>query len=284
MLSQFAVSFRGTEDQADLTVAVSVSAEGVGSALYLVSSLLGSRSGALAGLLFVGVGAAALFAHLGHPLRFWRVVSRASTAWISRGALSTTALLLAGASSLLVPDSGLPGLLLRSVSELCALVVMLYAGVFYSAMSSIPFWNTPLLPLVFAIHSLTSGAVVLLGLLSFSSTGAAYPFREIAAVVALLLVCLAATWLFANRGVRSAAARESVRRLTERPLGVLFQGGAVWTGLVAPLALIALALLIATTAPVSSSMLLFVAMLTRLAGDFAFRCAVIRAGVHEPVI
>jgi formate-dependent nitrite reductase membrane component NrfD len=284
MPNEFGVTFRGTEAEADPRVALSLSAEGVGSALFLLSFLCDSRAGMVAGLLFVAAGAGALFTHLGHPLRCWRVITKTSTAWISRGAVFTTALLMLGIAALLLPDRGLGGLVLRSSALVCAFAVMLYAGVLYATMSSVPFWNTSLLPLLFAVHSLASGSTVLLGLGALSRAGAAVSLGPVSAVAALLLLSLGLTWVITKPASRSAAARESIRRLTHGPLRALYLGGAVWSGLIAPVALIVLAYLLAPTAPAASGILLSLAMMIRLAGDFGFRSAVLKAGVYEPVI
>lgn len=283
MPTEFAVTFRGTEAEADPRIALSLSAEGAGSALFLLSLLFDSPAAALAGLTFVAVGAGALFSHLGHPLRFWRVIAKTSSAWISRGALFTTALLMLGTAVLWLPDHGLGALLLRSSAFVCAVAVMLYAGVLYATMTSVPFWNTALLPLLFAAHSLASGSTVLLGLAALSRSGAALELGPVCAVAALLLLSLGLTWAITKPASRSAAARESARRLSHGPLRPLYLG-AVWSGLVAPAVLIALAYLLAPGAPAASAILLFLAMPIRLAGDFRFRSAVLRAGVYEPVI
>ncbi|MEW6443079.1 MAG: DmsC/YnfH family molybdoenzyme membrane anchor subunit [bacterium] len=284
MLNEFTVGFRNTEEEMDFMVPLSMSAEGVGSALFVLSFLFGSRAGALGGLALVCAGAAALFLHLGHPLRFWRVISKAPTAWISRGAVFTGGLIVIGILTLLLPRDSFTGVGVQALALLCALIVMIYTGLLYASMASVPFWSTALLPLSFLLHSLTSGAMVLMGFLSFSGARAADFPNQVAAAMALLLVSSALTWLCTQPAARSAAIEESIRRLTAGQLKVVFVRGAVLAGLVAPVALLALAYWIAPGARILSAMLLFVAMLSRLAGDMAFRSAVLRAGVYEPVI
>ncbi len=284
MLNEFTVDFRSAEQELDFTVPLSMTSEGVGAALFVVSYLSGSKAGIWAGLALVCTGAAALFFHLGHPLRFWRVISRAPTAWISRGALFTGGLVLFGLIGFLLPKDSLASLALQTLGLLCALAVMVYTGLLYSSMPSIPFWHTGVLPLAFLSHSITSAAIVFVGFLPFSGAGSAPSARETAAAMALLLVSLGLTWLFTHPPSRPPAVEESIRLLTRGPLRKLFLRGAVLAGLVAPLALVALAFWVGPAARVLSGMLLFAGMLTRLAGDMAFRSAVLKAGVSEPVI
>ena len=156
MLNEFTVDFRTTEEELDFMVALSMSTEGVGAALYVIAFLLGSTAAAFVGLGLVCVGATALFTHLGHPLRFWRVISKTHVTWISRGAIFTGGLIGFGVLSLLLPQANVLGMLSQTVSLMCALVVMLYTGFLFSSMNAIPFWNTSLLPILWRMHLIQS--------------------------------------------------------------------------------------------------------------------------------
>lgn len=284
MLNEFTVDFRSAEQELDLMVPLSMSSEGVGAALFVLSYLSDSKAGLLAGLALVCLGAAALFLHLGHPLKFWRVVSRAPTAWISRGAVFTGGLILSGFVGFFLPQETFTGMAVQTFGLLCALSVMLYTGLLYSSIPSVPFWHTGLLPLAFLLHSITSAAMIFMGFLPFSRTGSEPFARETAATIALLLISLGATWLITNPSSRSPAVQESIRQLTEGPLKNPFLYGAILSGLITPLAFLTLAFWLGPATRLSSGILLFAGMLARLAGDMAFRSAVLRAGVYEPLI
>jgi formate-dependent nitrite reductase membrane component NrfD len=283
MLNEFTVGFRTTERDMDKLVPLSMSAEGVGAATYLIAFLDGSRAGGVAGLVLVLIGAAALFAHLGHPLRSWRVVTEAGRAWMSRGAVFTAGLIVFGAAALAFRGEGLELRLLDALALVCTFVVVLYTGILFSSINAVPFWNTSLLPILFLLHSLASAALLVTTMLSLAGGGvAAYP-RECGAVLALLLAALAVTWMFPTSAPRSEPVQESVRLLTSGRLKPLFRTGALLAGLIAPLVLVMLAYLFRQSA-VFSGVLLLAAVLVRLGGDVSLRYALLRAGVYTPVI
>jgi len=89
-------------------------------------------------------------------------------------------------------------------------------------------------------------------------------------VLIVVNLALGSMYLAVSRG-SGLASRESVRRLHEGSLGVLFQGGAIFVGMIAPLAMVlwlpsALAL----------------AGVCILIGGLLFRYCVLKAGVYVP--
>jgi formate-dependent nitrite reductase membrane component NrfD len=284
MLNEFTVDFRTTEDELDFMVALSMSTEGVGAAIYLISLLAGWMGAAFVGLALVCVGATALFTHLGHPLRFWRVISKTHVTWISRGAIFTGGLIGFGVLSLILPDANALGMLCQIASVMCALVVMLYTGFLFSSMNAIPFWNTSLLPILFLVHSIASAGVVLLGLLPLAGQKLGDNPQEVSAVLALLLFSLVLTWVYIRSAPPSEAAQESVRLLMQGRLKSSFLIGGGIVGLAVPIVLVMLAYSISSDMGVLSGLFVFVALALRIAGDMAFRSAVLRAGVYAPVV
>ncbi len=283
MLNEFTVGWRTTERDIDTLVPLSMSAEGVGAATYLFAFLAGSRAGGVAGLLLVLGGAAALFAHLGRPWRFWRVVTEAGRAWMSRGALFTAGLVILGIPGLLLRGNGLHLVIVQALALACTVVVVLYAGILFSSISAVPFWTTPLLPIVFVLHSFTSAGLLVTAALALSGDGIAAYARECGATLALFGATLAMHWMLTRSAPRSEAAQESVRLLTAGQLRPLFHGGALLAGLALPLALM-MAAYVARTSPALSDSLLLAAGPLRLVGDVSLRYALLRAGVYNPVI
>ncbi|MFI5394618.1 MAG: DmsC/YnfH family molybdoenzyme membrane anchor subunit [Candidatus Binatia bacterium] len=283
MLNEFTVGLRTTEREMDTMVPLSMSAEGVGAATYLIAFLAGSTAGGMTGLVLVLIGAAALFAHLGHPLRFWRVINEAGRAWMSRGAVFTAGLIILGPPALLLRGEGPELLALQVLALICTFVVVLYTGILFSSITAVPFWNTSLLPILFLLHSLTSAGLLLTALLSLAGGGVVAHPRECGVVLALLSATLALTWMFTASTSRCEAAQESVRLLTTGRLKPFFQGGALLAGLGLPLLLVMLAYVVRSSAVVSGLMLV-TAVPLRLAGDVSLRYALLRAGVYTPVI
>jgi len=283
MLNEFTVGSRTTEREMGIMVPLSMSAEGVGAATYLFAFLAGSRVGGGVGLVLVLIGAAALFAHLGHPLRFWRVITEAGRAWMSRGALFTAGLVIFGIPALLARGEGLDVLILQALALICTFVVVLYTGILFSSINAVPLWNTSLLPILFLLHSLTSAGLLMTTLLSLAGGGVVAHPRQCSAVLALLSSTLGLTWMLTGSASRSEAAQESVQMLTAGRLKPFFQGGALLAGLGFPLLLVMLAYLFRSSGLVSG-LLLVTAVPLRLAGDLSVRYALLRAGVYNPVI
>ena len=63
------------------------------------------------------------------------------------------------------------GKLLWGIAGMCALLVTLYPGFVLSASPSIPFWNSPLLPVLFFSQSVTGAGGILLLLSPFVPLG-----------------------------------------------------------------------------------------------------------------
>lgn len=280
-MDEFTVSVRFNRDWEHL-VALSFSLEGIGAGLVLCAVLAGSPMAVLVGLALVAGGVAALFAHLGNPRRFWRVVSNPATAWISRGSLLIGMLFVFGGLSLIAGQLGSPpawGPLATLALGLVALVLVGYAGLLLASMAGIPFWSSSLAPVLFALHSLASGATLLLALAVI--TGGT-PSRLLETAVLLLLgLTLVASLVYPRVTGATRAARDSARSLLAGANRRLFLGGALALGLLVPLALLGAHPFFPPGVVV---VVLVVAALLRLAGDLCFRHAVISAGSYDPLL
>lgn len=264
-------------------VALSFSLEGIGAGLVLCAVLAGSPMAVLLGLILVAGGVAALFAHLGNPRRFWRVVSNPATAWISRGSLLIGMLFVFGGAFLVAGQPGNPSAWVSLATlglGLVAAVLVGYAGLLLASMAGIPFWSSALAPLLFALHSLASGAALLLALAAI--TGGP-PSQLLGAAVLLLLgLTLAASLVYPRITGSTRGARDSARSLLSGANRLLFLGGALGLGLLVPLLLVGAHLVISPGA--AAVTLVVVATLLRLAGDLCFRHALISAGSYDPLL
>ncbi|MEW6442485.1 MAG: NrfD/PsrC family molybdoenzyme membrane anchor subunit [bacterium] len=284
MVNDFSVAYRTTEAELGPMIALGMSAEGAGAALFVISVMLGAKTSALLGLGTVCLGAGALFAHLGHPSRFWRVVSKSRTTWISRGAVFTGGLIGCGALSLIMPDANGWRMLSHVFSFICAVVVMLYTGFHFSSMNAVPFWHSPLLPTLLLVQSTaTAGVAAMIVIPTSGSRLVAYP-QAVSAVIATLLLCLGLTWVYLKSSPPCEAARESVRLLTEGRLRSIFVMRGAVLGLVGPTILILSAVHLSGTMAPPVARLLSLALILRVLGDFSFRHAILRSGVYAPVV
>jgi formate-dependent nitrite reductase membrane component NrfD len=136
-------------------------AGGLGGGLYLVSLYFSSFVGMLVSLLIVaGLKGGFHLAYLGKPLRFWRILFRPKTSWLSRGFIFVVCFVGFAAVQLLL-SHWLPGtvweVFLKVLAGLMAIGVIVYTGFVLNTVKAVSVWNSPLLPLLFAMCGLLGG-------------------------------------------------------------------------------------------------------------------------------
>lgn len=262
--------------------------EGTGASLFLGSSLLGFKTGMLAGLCLVCTGVLTLFVHLGHPFRFWRVISKITRSWISRGAVSVAGFIFFVSCLLLFQEgTGTPiiaRVIIQTIAYTGVLAVLFYSGFLFSNMSSVPFWNNTILPVLFLFQSLSTGMVLLSVSVRLERESIAQLHNLIVMTLSLMLITLILTWIFSSSTPNSAAAQESARLLKTDPLKTLYFKAVPLSGFAIPSAVLLIFFTgpgLQVSGPVPMLLLLSVAVL-RLASDIVHRYIILKVGVHEP--
>lgn len=258
----------------------------LGAALFLVSMLCGFAPGMLAGLLITGTLKTFFhLTHMGVPGRSWRAILRPDRSWVSRGLLGIACLMgfgglctLAVWTGALAPDSPLL-ILLELAAGAAALVVMTYQGLAMSHSTAIALWSTGLMPVASLVYSATGGTLLtLLG--GWPQLGApASGTRPLLASAALLLVVvIAAVVVSLLHGAYhgSPGGRKSVELLTRSYYAKWFWGGVCAAGIALPVVLL-------WTAGGSFGAVVLAAAGV-LAGHYAFRVLMFKAGVYEPIM
>jgi len=282
MTREFTVDYRLNEGF-DRLVALNIAIEGSGAALMVSSLLMDYPLGIAAGLVLVAVGILFLLFHLGNRLRCWRVIVGLKSSWISRGAFFAGALMFFGILSVLIKGSAL-GSAMQIGTIIFSILTILYSGFFLSSMTPIPFWNTPLTPVLFLLHSVTTGLSILIFMLALNPGG-----PSINSILGWVVLLAGAALLFTVVHVvvmatSTNASRESVRLLVRDGLRLTFLGGAITIGLIIPL--IIFSYLYLNTGQSTQNLIVFftVTMVLRAVGDYAFRSSVLNAGVYEMMI
>ncbi len=254
---------------------------GTGSGLFLLFLLLGLPAYfAVIALGFVLSGGVILLLELGSPLRAWRTVFRPGTSWLSRGVffvfffIVSCFLSIAPAFEIFFwlpwSETGLLAKLLGWIAAVCALMIILYPAFFFHSTSlAIPFWNTPLLPLLFVSYAVLGGDGIVLLTASYASHIPAQVGLLAIILIALNAVMIAIYLLAMDRA--GGSAKESVGLLNRAPLRWIFWVGVVALGLIFPL------LGILFMAPAAST-----AGACILIGGLLFRYCVLKAGVYVP--
>ena len=158
-------------------------------------------------------------------------------------------------------------------------VVIVYKGNVYAASRGVPFWNSPLLPVLYATYAIRGGLALLLVVLPLSGGGIGTRWME---MLELWVAVSAAVMLGFYLGVMrttNVAARRSVAELTGGRAALVFYLGTVGAGLVVPIVLGMAGL----AGPVPRLLLALTGAFS-LAGDFFAKYAIARAGIYVPIM
>ncbi|MBI1736485.1 MAG: polysulfide reductase NrfD [Candidatus Rokubacteria bacterium] len=250
---------------------------GVAAGTWLFSLWLGVGAGLTLAVVAMAMSGVAHLFFLGHPERFWRMV-RARRSWIARGFLGMT-LFMAGAVPALVLRPGALRSAALALAIAGAAIVIVYKGNVYAASKGIPFWNSPVLPVLYATYAIRGGLAVLLVILPFSAGSAETRWMELLELwVAVSAAVMLGFYLGVMRNT-SVAARRSVGELTGGRAALAFYLGTVGAGLVVPI-LVGIAGLAGPT----PGLVLACTGAFSLAGDFFAKYAIARAGIYVPMM
>jgi formate-dependent nitrite reductase membrane component NrfD len=281
MAHEFNMELNGQEEWSWL-VAIDLFLGGSGGGLFLLYLLFDlPRFAAIFALVLVILGAIVLLSELGHPLRAWRAIVRLNSSWISRGVLFVTVFIVAGFLSIAPSFSafswlpwspvGLGGKTLGAIAGISAFLVILYPGFVLCASPAIPFWNSPLLPVLFFAQSLLAASGIAL---LFSPLGLYEPsLQALSSLSGLLIITnliLVAIHLLTLRH-SGLPGRESVRLLNHGVLGWAFGVGVVLLGMIMPLAI---GLWIPSLVVLAGAFILI--------GTLLYRYCILKAGVYVP--
>ena len=302
-MDQFNLEAR-TQRVWDINHAVWFTLMGVGGGVFLtgrilnltegLGSLLGIPTVDVVSFLAIAIGGAILVADLGRPLQFWRAFANVRTSWISWGAwsdlifLTVAGLLVLPALSLgsSEPFSGLgwdphgrdgAGLALEIVAGIAAVAVMTYAGAVLARPRSIPYWNSPAVPLQFVLSSAAmSVAVVMLIEVIAGEPVSAGQMVLLAALAAGLLAAMIAHLL--DRA-DAPGKKESLDRLLRGCHRRVFVGSVVAAGTALPVVLA----LVGAAAPGARDALAVTCCVLLAQGGFLLRLLTLRVGIYPPV-
>jgi formate-dependent nitrite reductase membrane component NrfD len=261
---------------------------GVAAGAWLFGLLFDYLPVLVAGFLLGGAGGLAHLAFLGRPERFWKMARRIRTAWVARGFAGLT-LFLAGAG-LYLPPLLMPSWPWNSASPIASLgwlmaaigaaVLIAYMGFVYSTSKGIPFWNSPLHPVLYIAYAFRGGAAALLvamAVLGAPSADAIGLLLKLWIGITVIVIVLFVLELQGAWSGGNAAARRSVRELLAGRLAIAFYGGTLLIGLLVPAILVS-----ERIAPLGLGVLAAIGLFSAL-GDFFMKYTTIRAGIYLPL-
>ena len=250
---------------------------GVGVGTWLFSLWFEFTLGLWIAWAVVGLSGIAHLSFLGRPARFW-MMFRLKKSWIARGFLGMN-LFLPGAFLYLLYPEGLAGILFLALSLAGSLVLIVYKGNVYAASKGIPFWNSPVVPILYATYAIRGGVAALLVIMPFAGAGLQVHSVEIIELwVAVSAGVMLAFYLGVMRHTNLAASR-SVVELVRGRVAIPFYAGTVGAGLVVPIVIG----LLGMASPLSQGVLVLGGALA-LVGDFFAKYAIAKAGVFTPLM
>ncbi len=255
---------------------------GTGAGAWTFAAFLSLNQGLVVGFVLVVLGAMAHLVFLGRPERFWRMMTRFNSSWISRGLAGMTLFMIVASAYLLLlffeeQETAFGGTVL-ALSLLGALWIVVYKGFVWASSKGIPLWNTPLVPALYIAYALRAGAAVLLMLAALGGRQAGLGTLEpIKLWLAISTAVMVIVYLEVMRGSGMTALR-SVELMLFGRVALPFYLGVALVGLAIPIAIGGLAY--SGDLPME---LLGLAAVFSLLGDLSIIYCVAKAGLYRPL-
>ena len=260
---------------------------GIGAGTWFISWLNDYIPGLVISILVVAIASGgAHLAFLGHPLRFWRMVTCPQSSWISRGLISMGVFIPFATLHAFLKGFDLWGRspvidgVVFSLAFLGMAGIMAYKGFVYAVSRAIPFWNNPILPFLYIAYALRGGAAVVLLAIAIAGTGS-LDIRFVELVKFWVVVSTGVLILFylsvaLNGGI---AANRSTLELLFGRVSLAFYVGLVLAGILIPIALGIWGYFGELGRP-----LLALISISSLIGDFYVKYCINKAGIYVPII
>ena len=219
--------------------------------------------------------------HLSKPVRFWRMMLKPGSSWISRGFILIW-LFLGAAMIQLALSQWAPGAaetVFKVLAGILAFGVAIYSGFVVGFVSAIKLWNSAIIPILYVISGLTSGLAVLV-LASFgesTSTLLSIANYLLAALVVYAVFVAIYFWV-ATYG--SETARDSAVRVLKGNIAPAFWLGVVLMGIILPIILVAPFSLTDNTSPVAFG----IASVCAIIGGVMLRYVILKGGLYSPLL
>lgn len=256
----------------------------LGAGMFLVSSIFGNLLGQIIGWLICAVlGGGFHLIYLGHPLRFYRMILRPQTSWISRGLLFVSGFLFLAVLNILLSFYGVPSKVVFVLTNILAFLTIIYGGFAMSYINGIPLWNSALLPILFVVAGLWGGAELSLAV-QLGSGGPAISNVRLEDFIRILLVSFIVvfpTYLISAR-YASPVGKTSVREIVKGKWWHYFWIGVVLLGIVLPIGVVVGTMAVGFEA--IPAVLLYFSVACELIGDLILRYLILKNGFYNPLV
>jgi formate-dependent nitrite reductase membrane component NrfD len=256
---------------------------GIAGGLFLASAYFDNLLGIFIAFLLTGLMGASYMLHLTHPIRFWRMMSKPGTSWISRGFTFIMLFGLFTAITMILmqwaPDATAAITTFKVLAGIFAFAQSIYTGFAVSYVSAIKIWNSAIVPILFVTCGISGGLAILLAVMMGQDSANIATLENIIRVVLIAFAIIVAVYLW-NATYSSTAAKDAVIRLIGGTLAPLFWIGVFLFGILIPVTISVVTYWVHD----ASSALLITAVVSEIIGGLALRFAVLKAGVYEPLL
>ncbi len=265
---------------------------GLGAGAYVLSVIADFRGwpdaiakiGVILGLPCVFIGCMFLILDLGTPANFWRAAMRPNTSWIARGTIIISLFMIIDAIHIAfwiwpfgsaLQDAAETRHFIAVLGAIFAFGTMVYTGILLGAARPIAFWSTALLPLLFLVSALSTGAMAIALVGTLIGAGHDSVGTIVRWDVYLIIFELIVLGFYLQGTHRVEESRVSAQLVMTGELAVMFWFGVVVVGLCVPLFFDLLAGHAAWSTVVASICGIF--------GGLLLRKVVLAGGVYAPL-
>ncbi|HEY97927.1 MAG TPA: polysulfide reductase NrfD [Dehalococcoidia bacterium] len=249
---------------------------GIAGGLYLVSLYFDSLLGMFIAWLLAMVTGLTDMAHLTKRARFWRMLLKPKTSWISRGFIVIWLFLGAAAIQLAISfwaDGGAAETFFKVVGGIGAFGVAVYSGFVVGYVGAIKLWNSAIIPILFVVAGVTGG----LALLMVVSVGETFLSWDVAIALRWVLIAYAvcmAIYLWVAT-YESTAARDAAMRILRGNIASVFWPLVVLLGIIVPIIMLFAS---------DSTAVFVISGIFIIIGGVALRYCILKAGVYSPLV
>lgn len=252
---------------------------GIAGGLYLYSLYLNNLWGMFIGWTFALAMGIFDLIHLHNKKMVWKMMMRPSSSWISRGLLFVL-LFIGSAAIQMALTHWFPGSALETVFKviagIAALGVATYSGFVVSYVSSVKFWHSAVMPILFIAAGLAGGASIILLIISFDGAVLFAASKNFAMAILAVYAIIIALHLWIST-YNSKTARNSVMTIVRGDSAIMFWLVVVLMGIAVPMALIPFMSLKSPALPVVNAAFV-------LAGNLALRYVILKAGRYSSLL
>ncbi len=259
---------------------------GLGGGTYLVSLFFNNLWGMFVGW-FLAVALKGTFhlVFLGKPSRFWRLLFHPQTSWLSRGLFFVFTFggfaFLQMIIQYFVPEQTTVIMVFKVLAGIFALCVATYTGFVLNNVKGVPFWELPILPLLFVACGILGGFGVMVAISQFAAAGSVnLEAAEMGSRIMLIInVLLIFTYLVVAASKEVTGKRSVLYQLTGG-ISPIFWICVVLLGIIIP-ASIAIYSIFGGEAV---SAVLIIGTVCEIIGGMMLRYCVLKSGMYNPIL